>query len=137
MIVATLRHGRASTAATRLSRVSLASGGLGLASAVFLVVRLLESWRVTSGTTSHDISIVGQKLSYPVANFDAIVILLLAALGLAVTARAVRATVRHSWHGFASKAQRQPLRSASLLSAGGMVGLVVGWLAGRKAAGPA
>jgi F0F1-type ATP synthase assembly protein I len=46
--------------------------------------------------------------------------------------KAVRATVRHSLHGFTSKAQRQPLRSASLLSAGGMVGAVVGWVAGRK-----
>jgi hypothetical protein len=51
--------------------------------------------------------------------------------------KAVRATVRHSWHGFASKAQRQPLRSASLLSAGGVLGLAVGWLAGRRAARPA
>lgn len=46
--------------------------------------------------------------------------------------KAVRATVRHSLHGFSSKAQRQPLRSASLLGAGGIVGAVVGWLAGRK-----
>lgn len=51
--------------------------------------------------------------------------------------KAVKATVRHSWRGFASKAQRQPLRSASLLSAGGAVGLLVGWVAGRKSAGPA
>ena len=51
--------------------------------------------------------------------------------------KAVKATVRHSWRGFASKAQRRPLRSASLLSAGGAVGLVVGWLAGRKTARPA
>lgn len=51
--------------------------------------------------------------------------------------RAVRATARHSWHGFASKAQRQPLRSASLLTAGGLVGLLTGWFAGRKSAPPA
>ena len=46
--------------------------------------------------------------------------------------KAVKATARHSWRGFASKAQRKPLRSASLLSAGGLVGLVTGWFAGRK-----
>ena len=46
--------------------------------------------------------------------------------------KAVKATARHSWRGFASKAQRKPLRSAGLLSAGGVVGLMAGWLAGRK-----
>ncbi len=46
--------------------------------------------------------------------------------------KAVRATLRHSLHGFTSKAQRQPLRSASLLGAGGLVGALVGWAAGRK-----
>ena len=53
--------------------------------------------------------------------------------------KATKATVRHSVHGFASKAQRQPLRSAGLLSAGGVVGATVGatagWLAGRKSSG--
>jgi hypothetical protein len=43
--------------------------------------------------------------------------------------------VRHSVRGFASKAQRQPLRSASLLSAGGVIGAAAGWFAGRKTAG--
>lgn len=49
--------------------------------------------------------------------------------------RATKATVRHSVRGFASKAQRQPLRSASQLSVGGVVGATAGWLAGRKTAG--
>ncbi len=48
--------------------------------------------------------------------------------------KAVRATARHSWRGLASKAQRKPLRSASLLTAGGVVGLMAGWFAGRKTA---
>jgi hypothetical protein len=46
--------------------------------------------------------------------------------------KAAKATVRHSVRGFASKAQRKPLRSASLLSAGGLLGAVAGWFAGRK-----
>lgn len=46
--------------------------------------------------------------------------------------KAAKATLRHSVHGFASKAQRQPLRSATLLSVGGLVGAISGWLAGRK-----
>jgi F0F1-type ATP synthase assembly protein I len=46
--------------------------------------------------------------------------------------RAARATVRHPAHGVAAKVQRRPLRSASPLSAGGVVGAGVGWLAGRR-----
>jgi hypothetical protein len=50
--------------------------------------------------------------------------------------KAARATARHSWNGLASKAQRRPLRSVSLLTAGGVVGGVVGlstgWFVGRK-----
>ncbi|MFL5822662.1 MAG: hypothetical protein ACJ764_04395 [Solirubrobacteraceae bacterium] len=48
--------------------------------------------------------------------------------------KAVKATARHSWRGFAGKAQRRPIRSASLLTAGGTFGLMAGWLAGRKTA---
>jgi F0F1-type ATP synthase assembly protein I len=46
--------------------------------------------------------------------------------------RAAKATIRHSAHGVAAKVQRKPLRSASLLSAGAVVGAGVGWLAARK-----
>jgi hypothetical protein len=45
--------------------------------------------------------------------------------------RAARATWRHSVHGMLSKAQRQPLRSATLLSIGGAVGAAAGFLAGK------
>jgi hypothetical protein len=46
--------------------------------------------------------------------------------------KAAKATLRHSVHGVASKAQRQPFRSATLLGVGGVVGAAAGWLAGRK-----
>jgi hypothetical protein len=46
--------------------------------------------------------------------------------------KAAKATFRHSVRGVASKAQRQPLRSATLLSVGGLLGAVSGWFAGRK-----
>jgi hypothetical protein len=53
--------------------------------------------------------------------------------------KATKATVRHSVRGVGAKVQRKPLRSVSLLSAGGLVGGLVGgvagWLAGRKTAG--
>ncbi len=56
-------------------------------------------------------------------------------LGRTVRKKATKATVRHTVRGFASKAQRQPLRSASLLSVGGVVGATAGWFAGRRTAG--
>jgi hypothetical protein len=49
--------------------------------------------------------------------------------------KVAKATFRHSVRGVASKAQRQPLRSATLLSVGGLIGAVSGWLAGRKTSG--
>jgi hypothetical protein len=68
-------------------------GALGLASAIFVLARLLESWRVTPHAASHEIFIFGQRLSYPAANIDAVVIVLLAVLGM-VTARALTRIVR-------------------------------------------
>jgi hypothetical protein len=56
----------------------------------------------------------------------------MASFGKTVGKKAAKATVRHSVRGVASKAQRKPLRSVSLLSVGGLVGLTAGWFAGRK-----
>ena len=47
--------------------------------------------------------------------------------------KAAKATVRHTARGVSSRARRQPLRSVSLLSVGGVVGAAAGWFAGRKA----
>ncbi len=49
--------------------------------------------------------------------------------------KATKAAARHSAHGISTKAQRKPLRSASLLSAGVAIGLGVGWAAARATAG--
>lgn len=50
--------------------------------------------------------------------------------------RAAQATLRHSIHGLRSKAQRQPFRSVTLLSVGGIIGGLAGgtagWLVGRN-----
>jgi Zn-dependent protease with chaperone function len=72
----------AAAAARRVFGASALLGVLGLASAVFVITRLFESWRVTSGPASRVISIFGQRLSYPAANADAIVVTVLAGLGL-------------------------------------------------------
>jgi bla regulator protein blaR1 len=116
-----LGHGRpAAAAAARVSRASLVLGGLGLTSAIFVVSRLVESWRVTPRAASHQISIFGQNLSYPAANVDAIVILLLAALGLVVTARALTGAARElqasrRFHRFLAGEQPQGLHGALLI----------------------
>jgi len=59
-------------------------------------------------------------------------------LSKTMTKKAGKATARHTVRGLGSKAKRQPLRSATLLSAGGAVGAAVGavagWLVGRKSA---
>jgi Zn-dependent protease with chaperone function len=68
----------ATTAAGRIFGASLLLGALGLTSAVFVVTRLFESWQVRSGSVSHEISVFGQRLSYPAANAGAIVVTALA-----------------------------------------------------------
>jgi Zn-dependent protease with chaperone function len=84
----------AGEAATRVARAQATLGVLGLASALFVVTRLAENWRVSPGAASHHISILGYKLSYPAANFAAILVLGLALIGLAVTALAVLGAAR-------------------------------------------
>jgi Peptidase family M48 len=78
-------HGAQTPAATAAGRVfgaSLLLGTLGFASAVFVITRLFESWRVTSAPASHTVSAFGQRLSYPVANAGAIMVTVLAGFGL-------------------------------------------------------
>jgi hypothetical protein len=55
-------------------------------------------------------------------------------LGRTIGKKATKATVRHSVRGVSAKAQRQPIRSATLLGAGGLVGVVTGFFAGRRTA---
>ncbi len=69
-------------------------GGLGLLTALFLVTRLIESWRIDPRSHRNTISFLGQQLSYPAANLGAIVVLALAAIGLAVSITALAATAR-------------------------------------------
>jgi hypothetical protein len=97
-------RGPATIAATRISRAGLLLGALGLASSLFVVVRLIETWRVTP-TTSHRISIAGQTLSYPAANLGALVVVVLAMLGLAVTVLAILGALRElgAAHRFARR----------------------------------
>jgi Zn-dependent protease with chaperone function len=111
----------AAIAAARVSRASQVLGGLGLASAIFVVFGLFESWRVTSRAASHQVSVFGQSVSYPAANVDAIVIVLLAALGSVVTAVAVSGAVRElhasrRFHRHLAGEDPQPLHGALLIA---------------------
>ena len=52
----------------------------------------------------------------------------------ALARRAVKTTARHSAHGISSKLKRNPVRAVTLLSLGGVVGALAGWIAARSAA---
>jgi hypothetical protein len=84
----------AHAAAGRVWTAGFALGGLGLGMSLFVVWRLLLSWRITPHAAAHDVSILGHRLSYPAANADAVVILVLAALGLAAIAMTILGSVR-------------------------------------------
>ena len=117
-----LNQGRpAAIAAAQVSRASLVLGGFGLASAIFVLTRLLESWRVTPRAASHQIVIFGQRLSYPAANIDAVVIVLLAVLGSVVTARALTGAFREiqasrRFHRYLDQSQPRPLHDALVIA---------------------
>jgi Zn-dependent protease with chaperone function len=84
----------AAAAEARLGRAGILLGALGLGSSLFVISRLVETWRVTPETASRHITILGRELSYPAANLAAVVVLALALLGLAVTAMAVAGAAR-------------------------------------------
>src|ERR1700759_1314758 len=76
----------AAAAAQRVWAVGVVLWASGLALSVFVIGRLFLTWRVTPHAASHQISLLGQRLSYPVANVDALIVLALALAGLAVGA---------------------------------------------------
>jgi hypothetical protein len=84
----------AAGATDRVSFAGTALGLLGLASAVFALARVLETWHVTPRAASHQISILGHKLSYPAANLGAVVVLIVAIVGLAVVVAAAHGAAR-------------------------------------------
>jgi beta-lactamase regulating signal transducer with metallopeptidase domain len=85
---------RAAAAAARVWTAGLLLGAFGLALSIFVVGRLFVTWHVTPHAASHHISLLGQRLGYPAANLDALVVLALAVAGLAVGAMTVLGAVR-------------------------------------------
>lgn len=51
--------------------------------------------------------------------------------------KAAKTAAKHTAHGAAAKLRRDPVRTVTLLSLGGLVGAAAGWLAGRAAGGTA
>ena len=53
-----------------------------------------------------------------------------------IARKAVKATAKHTAHGTASKLRRDPVRAATLLGVGALLGALAGWTAGRGSAAP-
>ena len=47
--------------------------------------------------------------------------------------KVAKTAAKHTAHGTASKLKRDPMRTATLLGLGGVVGAAAGWMAGRTA----
>jgi len=95
--LSTARPGRVADPAAdarRVARAQCALGLLGTASSLFVVLRLAETWRVSAQAASHHITVLGQTLSYPEANLAAVLVLVLAAGGLAALGSVVAGIVR-------------------------------------------
>ena len=54
-----------------------------------------------------------------------------------IARKAVTKTAKHTANGTVSKLKREPLRAVGLLVAGGAIGALIGWLAGRSGNGGA
>jgi hypothetical protein len=87
-------HGPAVLAATRVARVGMALSALGLGTSLLTIAMLISTWRVGAGAHLHVASIAGLRVSYPVANLEAIVVALLALAGVGVAIRVLGGTAR-------------------------------------------
>jgi Zn-dependent protease with chaperone function len=84
----------AAAAAERVWAAGTVLWASGLALSVFVIGRLFLTWRVTPHAATHQISLLGQRLSYPVANVDAVIVLALALAGLVVGAMTAWGAIR-------------------------------------------
>ena len=104
----------ASRAAARAGGAVLALGLLGLTAAALVLARLAESWRVSAHASSHVVTLLGQRLSYPAANAGAIVILALALPALLATLLALAGAVREARAALALTRTLRKLQAAIL-----------------------
>jgi hypothetical protein len=57
----------------------------------------------------------------------------MAAIKKNLAKKTAKFAAKHTAHGTASKLKRDPMRTATLLGLGGVVGAAAGWMAGRTA----
>jgi hypothetical protein len=57
----------------------------------------------------------------------------MSAMKKSLVKKTVKFAAKHTAHGTASKLKRDPMRTATLLGLGGVVGAAAGWMAGRTA----
>jgi hypothetical protein len=97
-------------AAGRVFGASVLLGLLALISAAVAIARVFGTWRVATDSSSHVVSVLGQRVSYPAANVGGVIVMLLAGLGLAMAAAV-------AWHLsrelIADRRFRSSLRSRS------------------------
>src|SRR5947209_115934 len=86
----------AGATASRVSRAGVLLGVLGLGASLFLVLSLLETWRLSPAARVGHLSILGQRLSYPHANMAALLVFLLAGAGLGALGMALAGTLREA-----------------------------------------
>src|SRR6201996_9427215 len=84
----------AAAAAERVWAAGTVLWASGLALSVFVIGRLFLTWRVTPHAATHQVSLLGHRLRYPVANVDALIVLALALGGLAVGAMTAWGAIR-------------------------------------------
>jgi hypothetical protein len=51
-----------------------------------------------------------------------------------IARKTVKATAKHTAHGASSRLRREPMRAATLLGTGAVLGAFAGWAAGRSTA---
>jgi hypothetical protein len=81
-------------AVARIGRAGVLIGSLGAGSAMFVISRVFQGWRVAAGADTPGVRILGRRLAYPTANLAAIVVVALALVGLAVIARMIAGAAR-------------------------------------------
>jgi Zn-dependent protease with chaperone function len=82
------RESPAGVAAARAFWTSMAVGAVALAAASVAIAQLFASWRIGGTPASHEVSLLGLRVSYPAANLAAIAVTVLAGFGLLIAGSA-------------------------------------------------
>jgi hypothetical protein len=84
----TRREAPAGVAAASAFWTTMALGAVALAAASVAIAQLFTSWRIGATPASHEVSLLGLRVSYPAANLAAIAVTALAGFGLLIATAA-------------------------------------------------